>query len=162
MTEYEYKLTEYGYKLNPYRNLRKAKGINGMRRSIRITHNPDKAEQCVQVPVRFPDIRKDDLIVPGSSRLSFKIDLTSEGENADANRTIIVKNLGRAIVSKIIVKLEGQEIFAPNDADIFMCYQDFLENDSREKKIPCIKASRAKRSERSELELETKAQQVKT
>ena len=60
-------MTEYGYKLNPYHDLRKAKGIKGMQRSIRIMHNPDKAEQHVQVPVRFPDIGKDDLIVPGQA-----------------------------------------------------------------------------------------------
>ena len=73
--------------------------------------------------MKFPCIGTNDVIVPGSSRLSFKIDLTSEGANADANRTI-VNNLGRAIVSNITVKLEGQIIYELDDADIFLCYQD--------------------------------------
>ena len=105
--------------------------------------------------------RKDDLIVPGSSRLSFKIDLTSEGGNADANRTI-VNNLGRAIVSNIVVKLEGQTIYELDGADIFLCYQDLWKTTQERKKLPCIKASRAKRSGRSESELETLEPQLKT
>ena len=55
--------------------------------------------------------------------LSFQVDLNSSGGNADANRTI-VNNLGRAIVSKIVVKLEGKEIYTLENADIFLCYQD--------------------------------------
>ena len=55
--------------------------------------------------------------------LSFKVDLNSSGGNADANRTI-VNNLGRAIVSKIVVKLEGREIYTLDNADIFLCFQD--------------------------------------
>ena len=81
------------------------------------------------------------MIVPGSSRLSFKIDLTLEGGSADANRTV-VNNLGRAIVSRIEVKLEGQTIFDLGDADIFLCYQDLWKTTQERKKLRCIKASR--------------------
>ena len=115
--------TEYGYKLDPYRQLRKQKGIKGVRRTIRITHVPRTIDQGGIITVRFPDLGKNDVIVPGTSRLSFKIDLNSSGGNADANRTI-VNNLGRAIVSKVEVKLEGQSIYTLNDADVFLCFQD--------------------------------------
>ena len=60
------------------------------------------------------------MIVPGTSKLSFKIQLNSD---TDANRTI-VNNLGRAIVSKLEVKLEGRSIFTLDDSDVFLCYQD--------------------------------------
>ena len=37
---------------------------------------------------------------------------------------MIVNNLGRAIVSRIDVLLEGRSIYTLNDADVFLCYQD--------------------------------------
>ena len=58
--------------------------------------------------MKFPNLGRNDVIVPGTSMLSFKVNLSSSGGSADANRTI-VNNLGRAIVSKVVVKLEGQE-----------------------------------------------------
>lgn len=115
--------TEYGYKLDPYRQLRKTRGIKGVRRTIRNTHNPSTIKPGEILTVKFPDLGRDDVIVPGTSRLTFKIDLKSTGGNADANRTI-VNNLGRAIVSKLEVKLEGQSVYTLNDSDVFLCYQD--------------------------------------
>ena len=35
-----------------------------------------------------------------------------------------MNNLGRAIVSKLEVKLEGQSVYTLNNSDIFHCYQD--------------------------------------
>ena len=65
--------TEYGYKLDPYRQLRKQKGIKGVRRTIRNTHVPSTIDQGGILTVRFPDLGKNDVIVPGTSRLSFKV-----------------------------------------------------------------------------------------
>ena len=58
--------------------------------------------------------------MPGSAKLSFKITLDGKTDN---DRTI-VNNLGRAIVSKLEVKLEGQSVYTLNNSDIFHCYQD--------------------------------------
>ena len=41
----------------------------------------------------------------------------------DENHTV-VNNLGRAIVKKISVKLEGKEVMCLDDADIYLCYKD--------------------------------------
>ena len=112
--------SEYGYKLNPNRKLRKQKGIKGMRRTLFNTHVPSTIDQGGILAVRFPDLGTNDVIVPGTSKLSFKIQLNS---GADANRTI-VNNLGRAIVSKLEVKLEGRSIFTLDSSDVFLCYQD--------------------------------------
>ena len=111
---------EYGNKLNPIRKLRKAKGIKGERMTVYNTHNPDTIDPNGILTVRFPDLGPHDVIIPGTAKLSFKIALNAL---ADANRTI-VNNLGRAIVSKIEVKLEGQSVYTLNDSDIFHCYQD--------------------------------------
>ena len=112
--------SEYGYKLNPHRKLRKQKGIKGMRRTLFNTHVPSTIDQSGILAVRFPDQGTNDVIVPGTSKLSFKIQLNSDD---DANRTI-VNNLGRAIVSKLEVKLEGRSIFTLDSSDVFLCYQD--------------------------------------
>ena len=106
--------SEYGHKLNPHRKLRKQKGIKGIRRTLFNTHVPSTIDQITA------DLGKEDVIVPGTSKLSFKIQLNSDN---DANRTI-VNNLGRAIVSKLEVKLEGRSIFTLDVSDVFLCYQD--------------------------------------
>ena len=52
--------------------------------------------------------------------LSFNIELSS---TADLNRTL-VSNIGRAIIKKLAVKFEGNEIMSIDDYDIFTCYRD--------------------------------------
>ena len=106
--------------LTPHRKLRKQKGIKGMRRTLFNTHVPSTIDQGGILAVRFPDLGPNDVIVPGTSKLSFKIQLNSDD---DANRTI-VNNLGRAIVSRLEVKLEGRSIFTLDSSDVFLCYQD--------------------------------------
>ena len=60
----------------------------------------------------------DDVIVPGTANLSFNIELSA---TADAKRTL-VSNIGGAIVKKLAVKFEGNEILSVDDFDIFACY----------------------------------------
>ena len=56
----------------------------------------------------------------GTVNLSFNIELTS---TVDANRTL-VSNIGRAIIKKLAVKFEGNEIMSNDDFDLFACYRD--------------------------------------
>ena len=70
--------------------------------------------------VRFPNLGSDDVIVPRKANLSFNIEVTS---TADPKKTL-VSNIGRAIVKKVAVKFEGNEILSIDDFDIFACYQD--------------------------------------
>ena len=53
------------------------------------------------------------------ANLSFKVELTSA---VDANRTL-VSNIGRAIIEKLAVKFEGNEIMSVDDFDVFACYR---------------------------------------
>ena len=50
--------------------------------------------------------------------LSFITELTSI---VDTNRTL-VSNIGRAIVKKLAVKFEGNEIMSVDNFDVFACY----------------------------------------
>ena len=120
---------EYGNKLNPECSLRTAKGIEGIRQKVIVTHNPSEIGQNQLLMVKFPNLASDDVIVPGTANLSFNTELTS---TADPNRTL-VSNIGRAIVQKLAVKFEGKEILCIDDFDIFACYRDWWKTKSEKK-----------------------------
>ena len=111
---------ECGNKLNPEHSLRTAKGIKGTIQKVIVTHNPSKIDQAQLLLVRFPNLGSDDVIIPGTANLSFNIELTS---TADPKRTL-VSNIGRAIVKKLAVKFEGNEILSIDDFDIFAYHRD--------------------------------------
>ena len=111
--------SKFGRKLNPYRSLCEPLGVKGVRQSVATTNNPSSIDQNQQLLVRFPNIGKNDVIVPGTARLAFTITLNSE----DANRTV-VQNLGRAIVKKLTIKMGGNEVMSIDDSDVFHCYND--------------------------------------
>ena len=106
---------EYGKRLNPERSLSMPKAIKGTRQKVIVTHNPSEIDQAQELLVRFPNLGSDDVIIPGMANLSFNIKLTSA---VDANRTL-VSNIGRAIVKKLAVKFEGNEIMSVDDFDVF-------------------------------------------
>ena len=65
--------------------------------------------------VRFPDLKENLIIIPGTMKLTFNITLAG----TDVNRTL-VKNLGRNIIRKLVVKLEGNEITSIDDYDAYI------------------------------------------
>ena len=109
--------SKFGRKLNPHRSLRESLGVKGVRQSVVITNNPSSIDQNQRLLVRFPNLGKDDVIVPGTARLAFTITLNSE----DANRTV-VQNLGRVIVKRLTIKISGNEVTSIDDSDVFHCY----------------------------------------
>ena len=69
--------------------------------------------------VRFPDLKENQVIIPGTTRLTFNIALAG----TYVNRTL-VKNLGRNIIRKLVVKLDGNEIISIDDYDVLFSYID--------------------------------------
>ena len=61
--------------------------------------------------------------------LSFNIQLSS---TADQYRTL-VSNIGRAIIKKLAVKFEGNEVLSIQDFDVFACYQDLWKTKSEKR-----------------------------
>ena len=120
---------EYRKRLNPEHSLRTAKGIKGTRQKVIVTHNPSEIDQAQLLLVRFPNLGSDDVIVPGTANLSFNIELSS---TVDANRTL-VSNIGRAIIKKLAVKFEGNEILSIDDYDLFVCYRDLWKTKSEKR-----------------------------
>ena len=124
---------EYGKRLNPEHSLRTAKGIKGTRQKVIVTHNPSEIDQVQLLLVRFPNLGSDDVTVPGTANLSFNIELTS---TADPKRTL-VSNICRAIIKKLAVKFEGNEIMSVDDFDILACYRDLWKTASEKKNAIC-------------------------
>ena len=109
---------EVGDKLNPQRSYRKGFALKGLRQHI-ITNNPSTIGPDELLTVRFPDLKENQVIIPSTTKLTFNISLAG----ADVNRTL-VGNLGRNIIRKLVVKLEGNEIICTDDYDILYSYYD--------------------------------------
>ena len=105
---------EVGDKLNPKRSYRKGFALKVLRQHIIKTNNPSTIGPGKLLTVHFPDLKENQLIIPGTTKLTFNISLAG----TDANRAL-VKNLGRNIIRKRIVKLEGNEIISIDDYDVF-------------------------------------------
>ena len=110
---------EVGDRLNPQRSYRKGFALKGLRQHIIKTNNPSTIGPDELLTVHFPDLIENQLIIPGTTKLTFNIYLAG----TDANRTL-VKNLGRNILRKLVMKLEGNEIISINDYDILYSYYD--------------------------------------
>ena len=110
---------EVGDKLNPQRSYRKEFALKGIRQHIIKTNNSSSIGPDELLTVHFPDLKENQVIIPGTTKLTFNISLVG----MDANRTL-VKNLGRNIVRKLIVKLESNEIISIDDYNIIYSYYD--------------------------------------
>ena len=110
---------EVGDKLNPQRSYRKGFALKGLRQHIIKTNNPSTIGPGELLTVRFPDLKENQVIIPGTTKLTFNITLVG----TDPTRTL-VGNLGRNIMRKLVVKLEGNEIISTDDYDILYSYYD--------------------------------------
>ena len=110
-------------------HFRPLKGIKGTRQKIIVTHNPSEIDQNQVLLVRFPNLGSDDVIVAGTAKISFDIELSSQ---FDKKRTL-VNNIGRVIIKKLAVKFEGNEIISIDDYDIFACYRDLWKTKSEKR-----------------------------
>ena len=110
---------EVGDRLNPQRSYRKGFALKGLRQHIIKTNNPSTIGPGELLTVRFPDLKENQVIIPGTTKLTFKITLAG----TDVNRTL-VENLGRNIIRKLVVKLEGNEITSIDDYDVLYSYYD--------------------------------------
>ena len=76
-------------------------------------NNPSTISLDELLTVRFPDLKENQVIIPRTTKLTFNTSLAG----SDVNRTL-VKNLGRNIIGKLVLKLEGNEIISIDDYDI--------------------------------------------
>ena len=110
---------EVGDKLNPQRSYGKGFALKGLCQHITKTNNPSTIGPGEVLSVRFPDLKENQVIIPSTTKLTFNISLVG----TDVNKTL-VGNLGRNIIRKLIVKLEGNEIISIDDYDVLYSYYD--------------------------------------
>ena len=110
---------EVGNKLNPQRSYRKGFAFKGLHQHIIKTNNPSTIGPDELLTVCFPDLKENQVIIPSTMKLTFNISLAG----TDVNRTL-VGNLGRNIIRKLVVKLEGNEIISTDNYDIFYSHYD--------------------------------------
>ena len=110
---------EVGDKLNSQRSYRKGFALKGLHQHIIKTNNPSTIGPGELLTVRFPDLKENQVIIPSTTKLTFNITLAG----TDVNRTL-VKNLGRNIIRKLVVKLEGNEIISIDDYNVLFSYID--------------------------------------
>ena len=110
---------EVGDKLNPQRSCRKGFALKGLCQHIIKTNNPSTIGTDELLTVRFPDLKENQVIIPSTTKLTFNISLAG----TVVNRTL-VGNLGRNIIRKLVVKLEGNEIISIDDYDILYSFYD--------------------------------------
>ena len=110
---------EAGDKLNRQRSLRKGFALKGIRQHIIKTNNPSTIGPGELLTVRFPDLKENQVTIPKTTKLTFNITLAG----TDVNRTL-VKNLGRNIIRKLVVKLDGNEIISIDDYNILYSFYD--------------------------------------
>ena len=110
---------EVGDRLNPQRSNRKGFALKGLRQHIIKTNNPSTIGPDELLTVRFPDLKENQVIIPSTTKLTFNISFAG----TDVNRTLM-GNLGRNIIRKLVVKLEGNEIINIDDYDILYSYHD--------------------------------------
>ena len=110
---------EVGDKLNPQRSYRKGFALKGLHQHIIKTNNRSTIGPDELLTVRFQDLKENQVIIPSTTKLTFNISLAG----TDVNRTL-VGNLGRNIIRKLVVKLEGNEIISTDDYDILYSYYD--------------------------------------
>ena len=112
-------ITEVGDKLYPQRSYMKGFALKGIQQRIIKTNNPSTIGPDELLTVHFPDLKENKMIIPRTTKLTFNISLSG----TDANRTL-VGNLGRNIIRKLVVKLDGNEIISTDDYDILYSYYD--------------------------------------
>ena len=110
---------EVGDRLNPQRSYRKGFALKGLCQHIIKTNNPSAIGPGELLTVRFPDLKENQVIIPSTMKLTFNISLVG----TDVDRTL-VENLGRNIIRKLVVKLEGNEIISTDDYDVLYSYYD--------------------------------------
>ena len=105
-------------KLNPQRSFRKGFALKGIRQHIIKTNNPPTINPDELLTVHFPDFKENQVIIPRTTKLTFNISLSGK----DKDRTL-VKNLGKNIIKKLVVKLEGNEVVSTDDYDNLYSYK---------------------------------------
>ena len=105
--------------MNVHEQFKKKYAVKAHRQHVIISHNPSTIDQNEDLEVRIPNLGEGDVIIPSSLELSFDIELTST-----ANTRHVVNNMCKALITKLDINYEGNEIQSIQNFDIFQIYRD--------------------------------------
>ena len=117
-------------KIDPNRMPKQPFGLKAESTLQRITFTPSSANPGETLYVSIPKLSGNNVIVPGSVRLSFNLLVGGHGNNT------VVNNIGRNLVSNFKVVLGGETLQDTKRYDLFMTFQDlFLSDNDRNKRL---------------------------
>ena len=117
-------------KIDPNRMPKQPFGLKAETTLQRTTFTPSSANPGETLYVNIPKLSGNNVLVPGSVRLSFNIDVGGHANNT------LVNNLGRNLVSNFKVVLGGETLQDTKRYDLFMTYHDlFLPKNERTKRL---------------------------
>ena len=97
----------------------------------RITFNASEANPGETLSVRVPKLNENEVLVPGSLGLRFRIDLSGGHDN-----NFLVQNIPRTLVSKMVVKFGGETLEDTVDYDVYKTFSDlFLPGEKRDNMV---------------------------
>ena len=76
---------ELGDRLNPQRSYRNGFALKGLRQHIIKTNNPSTIGPDELLTVSFPDLKENQLIAPGTTKLTFNISLAETDVNRNSS-----------------------------------------------------------------------------
>ena len=116
-----------GNKLEPQLNSRKINGLKSPKTHHVITNNPSSANPNETLYVRIPKLTSNTFFVPGSLYLSADVKISGDDGNS------VVNNLGRNLISKLIVKFGAETLFSLSEYNLYSTFKDlFLTKSQRE------------------------------
>ena len=119
-----------GKVLNTQRSNRIPLGLKAERKHHVITHNPSSANPKETLYVRIPRLTENTFYVPGSVYLSADVDISGDAKNS------VVNNLGRNLVSKLVVKFGTETILHIDNYNIYATFKDlWLTEEERKNRV---------------------------
>ena len=117
-------------KIDPNRMPKQPFGLKAESTLQRITFTPSSANPGETLYISIPKLSENNVLVPGSVKLTFNLDVTGHVNNT------LVNNIGRNLVSNFKVMLGGEVLQDTKRYDLFMTFQDlFLTNKKRKKML---------------------------
>ena len=117
-------------KIDPNRMPKQPFGLKAESTLQRITFTPSSANPGETLYVNIPKLSGNNVLVPGSVKLAFNLDVTGHANNT------LVNNIGRNLVSNFKVVLGGETLQDTKRYDLFMTYQDlFMSSKERFRKL---------------------------
>ena len=105
--------------LNVHNQFRKRFALKAPKQHVKISHTPSTIDQNQDLEVRIPNLGANDVIIPNSIELTFDLEF-----NSSLNTRFPVNNIAKALVEKMTINFEGNELQSIQNFDLWENYKD--------------------------------------